>query len=655
MLKLDEPSQGRDCDGTAAGAVVTAGLGWKPDVGPTDAQVTERKIAKHDCGMARSSGTLTSRFAWQSAGLGTDWNTRRTTVLTTLALITTTALLLPQSEEKKAPAIGARIPNFTLKDTNRRSRSLADYKSAKAVVVAFLDTECPLANLYIPTLIELHKTYSPQGVQFLGINATHQDSFVTVAAHALERDLPFPMLKDFDQQVLDSFGAQRSPEVFLLDAMGVIRYHGRIDDQYGIGFRREKPTRQDLREAIEELLAGKAISVAQTEASGCAIERPAKPHNRGEVTFSKHIAPLLQKRCQECHRPGEIGPFSLLSYTDAKMRTRRIREAVLEQRMPPWHADPRFGKFLNDRRMTEEERGLLLTWIDHGAPKGDDADLPEPARFVTGWKIGQPDKVYTMTKEFTVPASGVLDYQRFLVDPELKADAWIQAAECRPGNRAVVHHILVYILAPGKVSPYEADGTAHTLAGWAPGDMPFIYPPGTARRIQAGSKLLFEVHYTPNGTEQTDRSSVGVIFAKEPPQYATDTNILANMGLRIPPGAPRHKGQMTYVFPQDALVLSFMPHLHVRGTSARYDVTYPDGKTETLLSVPDYDFNWQSVYRFEKPIRIPKGSKLTWSATWDNSADNPRNPDPTKEVRWGLQTWDEMQNGWMDVVWLKKN
>jgi hypothetical protein len=259
-----------------------------------------------------------------------------------------------------------------------------------------------------------------------------------------------------------------------------------------------------------------------------------------------------------------------------------------------------------------------------------------------------------MDKEFTVPASGVLDYKRFTVDPGFKEDVWIQAAECRPGNRAVVHHILVYVLAPGKLNPYDPDGTAYTLAGWAPGDMPAVYPPGTARRVKAGSKLVFEVHYTPNGTEQTDRSSVGVVFAKKPPERIAETNILANLALRIPPGAASHKGQMVYTFPDDALVLSFMPHMHLRGTAAKYVATYPDGKTETLLSVPDYDFNWQSVYRFEKPLSIPKGTKLTWTGYWDNSADNPRNPDPKAEVRWGLQTWDEMQNGWMDVVWLKK-
>jgi hypothetical protein len=259
-----------------------------------------------------------------------------------------------------------------------------------------------------------------------------------------------------------------------------------------------------------------------------------------------------------------------------------------------------------------------------------------------------------MAEEFKVPANGVLEYQRFVVDPGFKEDVWVQSAECRPGNRAVVHHILVYTLAPGRAQPYDKDGTAHTLAGWAPGDMPVLYPPGTAKRVAAGSKLLFEVHYTPNGTEQTDRSSVGVVFAKKPPEHAAETNILANMLLRIPAGAADHKGEITFVFTHDALVLAFMPHMHLRGVSAKYVANYPDGKTETLLSVPNYDFNWQSTYRFAEPLKIPKGTKLTWTGHWDNSADNPRNPDPNKTVFWGLQTWDEMQNGWMEVVWLNK-
>ena len=569
-----------------------------------------------------------------------------------LAFLTAAALGLPESDAKLSPpTVGAVVPDFSLKDIHRRPRSLGGYKDKKAFVVVFADTECPLANLYVPTEIDLNRKYAGKGVQFLAINSSKQDSFVRVSAHAQEREVPFPVLKDFEQKVADGWGAQRSPEVFLLDQDRVIRYHGRIDDQYGVGFRRDKPARNDLAEALDELLAGKPVTMAQTETSGCLIERSRKSDHAKEVTYAKNVAPVVQKRCQECHRPGEIGPFSLLDYDDAKKRTRRIREAILEERMPPWHADPRHGKFANDRRLTDLEREILVTWIDQGAVKGDDKDLPLPLTFTKGWKIGEPEKVFSMAEEFKVPATGVLDYQRFVVDPGFKDDVWVQAAECRPGNREVVHHILVYILEPGRRDPYDRDGTASTLVGWAPGDMPAVYSPGTARLLPAGSKLLFEVHYTPNGTAQTDRSTVGIQLAKKPPANRVEMNILANMQLKIPPGAANHKGELTYTFRDDARVLAFMPHMHLRGISARYDLTYPDGTTTTVLAVPDYDFGWQSAYRFEKPLLVPKGSKLTWTGHWDNSADNPRNPDPTKAVRWGLQTWDEMQNGWMELVW----
>ena len=575
-----------------------------------------------------------------------------------LMVLASAAILVQLSTELPTDSSGpaakdqqVAVADFRLPDIHRRRRSLADFKDKKAFVVVFVDTECSISNLYVPALIELHKQYGEKGVQFLAISASQQDSFTAVSAHAQEREIPFPVLKDFEQKAADAFAAKRTSEAFLLDADRVIRYRGRIDDQYGVGFRREKPSKGELTDALDQLLAGETVVTTQTEAAGCPIERVAKPRVDGEVTFAKHVAPIVQNRCQACHRPGEIGPFPLTNYDDVKKRTRRIREAVLEERMPPWHADPRFGKFANDRRLPADERDTLLAWIDRGAPLGNKQDLPPPRTFVEGWSIGQPDKIISMDEEFKVPSAGVLDYQRFTVDPGFAEDTWVQAAECRPGNRAVVHHILVYVLAPGKRNPYSADGTATTLSGWAPGDMPAMYSPGTSRRIPAGSRLMFEVHYTPNGVEQTDRSSVGIIFANAPPDRIAETNILANLTFRIPAGAANHRGEMTFTFPKDGEVLSFMPHMHLRGSSAKYVARYPDGKTETLLYVPDYDFNWQSVYRFAEPLKVPKGTKLTWTGHWDNSADNPRNPDPKKEVRWGLQTWDEMQNGWMDVVW----
>lgn len=553
------------------------------------------------------------------------------------------------ADAPQPPEPGAAVENFSLSDSRRRTRSLADYHDKQAIVVVFCGTECPMANLYVPTLIELHKEYRDRGVQFLLINANPQDSFVEVAAHAMEREIPFPVLKDFDQAAAKALGATRTPEAFVLSPDRVVLYHGRIDNQYRIGFRKAEPTSRELKSALEEILAGNSVSVPVTEFSGCVIGRTTVEKQRADVTFAKDVARILQHRCQECHRAGQIGPMPLATYEDAKAWSETIREVVVQERMPPWHADARFGHFSNDRRLPADEIETLLAWIDQGCVRGDDGDLPDPAKFPEGWVIGTPDRIFEMPDEFAVPASGVLDYQRFTIDPGFEEDVWVQAAECRPGNRAVVHHILVYIQMPGRPM-YALDGTAHTLTGWAPGDMPATYASGTAKRIPAGAKLTFEVHYTPNGTEQTDRSSVGVVFAKEPPQREVKVNVLANMLLSIPPGEGNYHDEFTYKFRKDAEILSFMPHMHLRGTSAKYEAEYPDGRRETLLYVPDYDFNWQSIYRFKEPLKVPKGTKLKWSATWDNSADNPRNPDPKQKVGWGLQTWDEMQNGWMEYV-----
>jgi peroxiredoxin len=549
-----------------------------------------------------------------------------------------------------APDIGAVVPNFSLKDIHRRSRSLDSFKDKKAIVVVFVGTECPLANLYYPTLVDLHRQYSDRGVQFIAVNANEQDRFTEVSAHAQERDIPFPVLKDFDHDVADAFGAKRTPEAFLLDEKHAIRYRGRIDDQYGIGYHRDAPTVTDLKNAIDELIAGKPVSKPVTESSGCVIARARKPRSKETLTYSKDVARIVQERCQRCHRAGEIGPMPFLTYEDVKQWAETIHEVVQEQRMPPWHPDPRFGKFSNDRRLSERETDTLLAWIEQGCVKGNDADLPATKEFTRGWAIGEPDVVFEMPEEFAVPPTGVIPYKRFVVDPGLTEDAWFQAAEARPGNRAVVHHIIVYIQAPGQ-RIYLADGTASILSGWAPGDLPYVYPAGIAKRIPAGSKFVFEMHYTPNGTAQTDRSRVGIVFAKEPPRQVAETNILANIMFKIPAGEARHKGELKYTFRDDAQILGFMPHMHLRGLAARYEITYPDGRRETLLSVPDYDFNWQSVYRFTEPVRVPKGTLLTWTGIWDNSADNPRNPDSKRDVGWGEQTWDEMMNGWLDVVW----
>jgi hypothetical protein len=376
--------------------------------------------------------------------------------------------------------------------------------------------------------------------------------------------------------------------------------------------------------------------------------------NARQVTFAHDVARILQERCQICHHPGTSAPFSLLTYEDAAHWSETIREVITEGRMPPWHADPRYGHFSNDRRLPAEERETLLRWLDTDLAKGDTKDLPPARQYADGWVIGKPDVVFELPAEQTVPAKGVVPYQYFITPTNFKEDVWVQAAEARPGNRGVVHHIIVSFREPKvKERPGGRGVGDGFIVGTAPGDMPLILPPGVARKIPAGSELVWQMHYTPNGKEAKDRSQVGLIFyrGKQTPERGALTRGLTNATFTIPAGAPAHPVESDWVVPRDMLVLSFMPHMHLRGKDFEYRAEYPDGHTEVLLSVPHYDFNWQTMYRLAQPSRLPKGTRIHCFAHFDNSANNPANPDPKKEVVWGDQTWEEMMIGWVDFVW----
>jgi peroxiredoxin len=546
------------------------------------------------------------------------------------------------------------VADFTLPDAVGQARSLHEFLDAKAVVVVFLGTECPINNAYLPRLAELDAAYSAKGVQFLAVNANRQDTAARVADHAKRYRIPFPVLKDGGHVVADRLGAERTPEAFVLDAERRVRYRGRIDDQFGIGFQRVKPTRNDLAEALDELLGGKAVSQPTTTVAGCLIGRTVRTKGDGGVTYAKDVSRILQANCQECHRPGQIGPMALLSYDDAVSWSAMVREVVSDGRMPPWHADPRHGRFTNDRRLSAADRDTLLKWIDNGCPKGDDKDLPPPRTFAGTWAVGKPDAVFTMNKEYHVPAKAGkngIPYQYFFIPTNFPDDVWVRAAEVRPGNRAVVHHIIVYVHDPKKGRLRTGDGIGEGfLAAYAPGDMPFVGAPGMAKKVPKGGILVFQMHYTPNGTEHTDQSSVGLVFAPEPPKYEVRTRSIAQRRFEIPPGDGNHEVKSASTFNKEALLVSLLPHMHLRGKSFEYQVVFPDGKRQTLLSVPRYDFNWQSNYRLAEPLRLPAGTRIECTAHFDNSAGNPNNPDPTKLVRWGDQTWQEMMIGFVDYV-----
>ncbi|HEY1860505.1 MAG TPA: hypothetical protein VGG61_09140, partial [Gemmataceae bacterium] len=343
----------------------------------------------------------------------------------------------------------------------------------------------------------------------------------------------------------------------------------------------------------------------------------------------------------------------LTNYQEAAGWAETIREVVAEGRMPPWHANPKHGKFANDPRLSDEEKRLIDGWVRDGAPEGNPADLPTPPRFSEGWGIGEPDLIIPIPKPFTVPAEGVVDYQFFEVDPGFKKDIWVKAAEIRPGNRAVVHHCNVFLKPPGGGDDFGAPGKLGSvcLAAAAVGTSPMVLPDGMAKRVPAGWKLLFVVHYTPIGTEQTDQTSIGLIFA-DPKQVKKEvaTNLILDAELNIPPHAADHVVEHTQTFTDDVLLLAFFPHMHLRGKSFRYEAQYPDGSREILLDVPRWDFGWQHRYVLAEPKRLPAGTTMHCIAHYDNSADNPSNPDPGATVHTGPQSWDEMFNGYFEVV-----
>jgi peroxiredoxin len=549
------------------------------------------------------------------------------------------------------------IPDFELLDSAGSPVRLSVHAQNSPVVVVFLGTECPLANLYAPRLSELARRLVPRGVRFLGLDPMPQDSLPALAMFVRKHGLPFPMLKDPDAGVAARCRATRLSEVVLLDANRHVRYRGRINDQYEPGGKnRGRPTRLDLAEAIDELLAANPVSVPATPTFGCLIPRPRAVRSDSAITYHRDVAPILQVHCQVCHRSGEVAPFTLNSYADARHWGPMIAEVTANGTMPPWHANPEHGHFRNERRLTASQKETLAKWVDAGCPEGNIADAPAALQWPTGWAIGTPDCIVRMPTPFRVPAEGVIEYQHVIVDPGSTTDLWVTAAEVRPGNRRLLHHCNVFLHPPDAddaMTTYETEGTlgSHNLIAFTPGSGPMRLPHGMAKLIPAGWKLHFVLHYTPIGVPADDQTELGLVLA-DPKDVRKEvaTKLVRDEKLRIPPGAANYRVENTWTAEADCLVLAMLPHMHVRGKSFQYLAEYPDGTREILLDVPAYDFNWQHRYELVEPKRLPAGTVVRCIAVYDNSSGNPANPDPTVEVRTGLQSWDEMFNGYFDIV-----
>lgn len=527
--------------------------------------------------------------------------------------------------------------NFALLDHEGKFHELDYYcriPSVKGIVLFIQGNGCPLVQKRIPELKRLQESYADKGMLFGMLNANLQDERDEIAAEAKEFAIDFPILKDESQLVAEMLGIKRTAEAFLIETKTKrIVYRGAIDDR--LSYQKEKPEAEHhyLKDAIEALVAGKEITTPMTEAPGCKISLPRK---KAEITYVHDVAPVLKTRCVTCHTKGGLGPFSMSSYKKVKGWSDMIAEVVMTKQMPPWHADPHVGKFSNDCGIAPEEARTLISWVNADCPRGEGADpldgykveLPE-------WHLGEPQKVISLPEQ-KIEAEGVFKYRYVNLENPFSEDVWLSATEISPGNTRVLHHVVVTAHHP------EHRRIQKWITGYAPGTQGSTYPEQSAIKLPKGWKLKFQLHYTASGKAEADVTRLGLHYTTEPVEKEFKTAVIANSKFKIPAGANDYGVEKTHKFRKDSVLYSLNPHMHFRGKRMSFEAHYPDGRKEPILSVPNYNFNWQRTYLPEKPVNLPAGTEILIRNAWDNSALNPHNPDPNKEVRWGDQSFEEM-------------
>jgi hypothetical protein len=579
-----------------------------------------------------------------------------------------------RSEAKPSPAsvkIGTPVAAKTFRDIQGKTYTLR--RSGTPAVYLFLGTQCPVANLYTPRILALKKAPSARNTAFFAVYPNAHETTAEVARHAKERGYEFSVIKD-DGTLTAALGATMTPEAVLVDGQGVVRYRGRIDDNRDAA----KVTTHDLKNALEAVSSGQKVARTEAPAFGCTIltaEPAATTPRLAKVTYARDVAPILQKNCLVCHRSGEVAPFAVETYAQAKIWAKQIKAYTSDRKMPPWKADSH-GEFRDERRLTEKEIATLATWADVGAPAGDLKQTPKPPKFPTGWQLGKPDLVVEMPETYDVPAEGRDIYRCFIIPTNYDTDRWVSGVEVKPGNNAVVHHVIAYLDKSGVARKLDAadPGPGYTnptpgnspgilpvglLAGWAPGNAPGLMPAGLGLMLPKGADIVLEVHYHMNGKPEKDRTKLGVHFAKAPVEKALHTLGVITLDIKIPAGEANHAvraDQIVYLpdgvqpkfrlskdVSEDITVLGVTPHMHLVGRAMKVKAIFPDKSEKILVDVPDWDFNWQISYDFKQPVKLSKGTRLEIEARYDNSSSNPNNPNkPPKEVRYGEQSADEM-------------
>ncbi|MEM7079127.1 MAG: redoxin family protein [Pseudomonadota bacterium] len=549
--------------------------------------------------------------------------------------------------------VDERVENFRLLDHQGDSHELYYYNDAKAIAFLVQGNGCPIVRNAMPRFRELRDAYAAKGVQFFLLNSNLQDNRSTIVKEAAKYGYDIPILVDDTQIIGESLDLVRTGEVFVVNPKTwKVAYHGALDDRLTYENQKQEASNHYLADALDNMLAGEPAKVATTEGLGCLINFPEKQKRaqHAQISYQDDIAPILAENCVNCHREGGIGPWAMTDYNMVKGFSLMIREVLRTKRMPPWHADPAHGEWANDRSLSDEQVKTLVHWVEAGAPRGVGTDpLATMDREFYPWDLqatlGPPDYIIDIPA-MEIPATGVVDYQYHHVENSIPQDVWVMAAEIMPGDRGVLHHTITAFgdiategRRKGRLIPKGG------LRGYAPGITNEPFPDDSGVLLPADTTIEFQMHYTPVGRATVDDSKMGVWVHDKAPTHKMVSMFVANPRIKIPAHARNHSETVDQVIPKDAILYSLLPHAHFRGKAMRFDAIYPDGSSELLLSVPNYDFNWQTSYELKTPKFIPAGTKLKQTNWWDNSAQNKANPDPSIDVTWGEQSWEEMLFG----------
>jgi Ca2+-binding EF-hand superfamily protein len=551
--------------------------------------------------------------------------------------------------------VGRLIEDLSFVTIDGKTGRLSDYRKSGALVIAFTGVGCPLTKKFAPTLAAIEDSAGKRGVSFIFVNPTASDDSQEQLSAARAHGLAGPVIHDLKGAFGRALGALTTTDVFVLDKARTLVYRGALSDQYGIGYSKDSPSVNYLTDAIGATLKSKQPNIAATWAPGCALDLEEAKGTSANLTYHNRVSRIVQKNCLECHRRGGVGPFSLATYKDVVGNAAMMRSVVGDGLMPPWFAAPNPGgehTWANDRSLSAEDKHDLIAWLNSDKPIGDPADAPLLRGFPTEWNIGRPDAIFALPRKVSVKATGQMPYVNLVVKTDFKEDRWVTATEIRPTFPEVVHHVLVAVVPPREAGNRRDRNRNREergfLAAYVPGNTYRIWGDGMAKHLPAGASLHFQLHYTPTGKAVRDQTELALTFADKPPLNVVRIASLSNHKISIPPRAGNHSESKRLYIANDVEVMSFLPHMHLRGKAFRYDLLDPDGKRSTLLDVPAYDFNWQLQYRYTKPRLIKGGSTIEAIAWYDNSAENPANPNPNQTVKWGDQTDEEMLVGYVE-------